>query len=321
MSTALWNPETSRKICKRLIVEGDLTLQTPASLGNGDQDDQVDIPLLTDALDGRPLLTGASLAGALRAYLTEIDSALARMLFGVERESANGEQSPLIVEDAWGDAKFVEVRDGVRIAPKSRTAAHDALYTRELWAAGTVFQLRFELLFCEDRSGDTAKTAAIETNLKRAMATALSALENQRISVGGRKTRGYGRAKVETWTVTEYDLTTQAGLSAWLGGTTAHSQTGPIATALAVGSHSDTRPRFEIHAQFSLDGSLMIRSAGREAPAPDMVHLKARHLKRTTDVNGAISLDAEEQNILSGTALAGALRARTAKIEIGRAHV
>ncbi len=67
-----WSGDVSRKIVRRIVVEGDLVLQTPAHFGNGDGDDLVDMPLLTDPLDEKtPLLTGASIAGALRGYLHE----------------------------------------------------------------------------------------------------------------------------------------------------------------------------------------------------------------------------------------------------------
>ncbi|NUQ01877.1 MAG: hypothetical protein HUU35_18690, partial [Armatimonadetes bacterium] len=71
----LWQPEQSRRIRKRIVVTGQLELVTPAHLGNGDGDEQVDLPLLRETTfasklgDERPILTGASLAGALRSYL------------------------------------------------------------------------------------------------------------------------------------------------------------------------------------------------------------------------------------------------------------
>jgi CRISPR/Cas system CMR subunit Cmr4 (Cas7 group RAMP superfamily) len=51
------------------VVEGDLVLETPAHFSNGDSDEITDMPLLVDPLEGKPLLTGASIAGALRAFL------------------------------------------------------------------------------------------------------------------------------------------------------------------------------------------------------------------------------------------------------------
>ena len=62
----------SRRIAERILIEGTLILETPAHFGNGDTVGFTDIPLLLDPLEGKqPLLTGASLAGALRTYLRE----------------------------------------------------------------------------------------------------------------------------------------------------------------------------------------------------------------------------------------------------------
>ena len=43
------------------------------------------------------------------------------LLFGSDKGDDYGEQSPLIVEDAFGKHAFVELRDGVRLAGASRT--------------------------------------------------------------------------------------------------------------------------------------------------------------------------------------------------------
>ncbi len=61
----------SREIIKRIIVEGELVLLTPTSLGNGDADGLTDMSLLLDEHEERALLTGTSVAGALRNYLRE----------------------------------------------------------------------------------------------------------------------------------------------------------------------------------------------------------------------------------------------------------
>jgi CRISPR/Cas system CSM-associated protein Csm3 (group 7 of RAMP superfamily) len=192
-----WSGDVSRKIVRRIVVEGDLVLQTPAHFGNGDSDNLVDMPLLTDPLDDKtPLLTGASIAGALRGYLheheygfrTKVDTEANAtrspivLLFGGNRGYEYGEQSPLIVEDARGKNAVIELRDGVGLAGKSRTADHDKLFTIEMWEAGTTFPLRFELIV---RQRDDAFA------LKQALATALAGFNDGSITIGARKRRGY----------------------------------------------------------------------------------------------------------------------------------
>jgi CRISPR/Cas system CSM-associated protein Csm3 (group 7 of RAMP superfamily) len=322
MTRPLWSPDTSRRIIARIVVEGDLVLQTPAHFSNGDTDELTDMPLLVDPLDGkRPLLTGASIAGALRSYLRErergygqpaVRSSASVLLFGSLKGDDQGEQSPLIVEDALGKPGTygIETRDGVGIDPKSRTARHDRLFDVQLWRAGTIFPLRFELLIRESDNADA---------LKRALATALTGLEDGSITLGARKRRGYGKVSIKGWRVKVYDLTQPDGLLDWIEhGDEPLQNVSPvpkITAALGVADLIDDRREFlHITAKFRLNGSLLIRSgSGQDDWGPDMVHLHS-HLA-----------DGTRKPILSGTSLAGALRARALKIANtlgpgGRAH-
>lgn len=309
VADALWAGKQSRKIISRIVVEGDLVLQTPAHFGNGDTDELVDMPLLVDPLDGRtPLLTGASIAGALRSYLRERERGYGQradnesgsvLLFGALKDNEEGEQSSLIVEDALGKNFGIEIRNGVAIDPQSRTSREDRLFGLELWQAGTTFPLRFELLI---REGDD------EVKLKQALATALEGFNNGSITLGARKRRGYGRVYVPGWRVKIYDLTTPEGLLDWIeNGDKPLDDVNPVSDikkALGVEELLPDKRRFlRLSAFFFLDGSLLIRSgSGQDERGPDIVHLHARQA------------DGSVKPVLSGTSLAGALRARALKI-------
>jgi CRISPR/Cas system CSM-associated protein Csm3 (group 7 of RAMP superfamily) len=314
-----WAGDASRRIVTRIVVTGELVLRTPAHFSNGDTDDLTDMPLLVDPLDGKsPLLTGASIAGALRSYLRAIEKGYQKplpesqdredqaakaerqsatvMLFGGFRGDDYGEQSPLIVDDALGTNFGIEMREGVRIKPESRTAEENKLFDLQLWQAGTTFPLRFELLIREGQDPDM---------MKQGLATALSGLSNGGIPLGARKRRGYGQVRVAEWRVSTYDLKTADGLLAWIAGVAAPgTQCGSdIHALLGVMSLDDTRQAFTWRATFSLDGSLLIRSgSGRDDTGPDWVHLQARQA------------GGDFQPVLSGTSLGGALRARALKI-------
>ncbi len=311
MTKPYWSSETSRKIVKRIIVEGEIVLQTPAHLSNGDTDALTDMPLLVDPLDGKtPLLTGASIAGALRSYLREREhgyggsaerSSAVVMLFGSLKGDDDGEQSPLIVEDALGKPGTfgIEMREGVGIDPKSRTAKEDRLFDMQLWHAGTTFPLRFELLIREHDDADA---------LKYALATALTGLSDGSITLGARKRRGYGRVEAREWRVRTYDLTNPDDLLAWIErgheSLTDGEPSSDVHATLGVSETKDDRRNlFHIQATFSLDGSLLIRSgSGQDDQGPDMVHLHARQA------------DGTRKPVLSGAALAGAIRARALRI-------
>lgn len=324
MAFPLWSGEQSRRIITRVVVEGDLVLQTAAHFGNGDGDDLTDMPLLLDPLDeahGKetPLLTGASIAGALRSYLRAREQghqtplperhqqqAIDRertgapvRLFGGFKGDDDGEQSPIIVDDALGQNCGIEIRDGVQLDSATRTAADKTKFDLQLWQAGSTFQLRFELVIREDDDGP---------KLRQALVTALGGLTDGGITLGARKRRGYGRANVTQWRVKEYDLRSVDGLCDWIeqGSESLAPECAVTSLQTALGVPqvlNDASTGFTINVTFSLDGALLIRSgSGRDDVGPDTVHLHARQP------------DGTKKPVLSGTSLGGALRARSLKI-------
>ena len=334
-SDAFWSKDRSRRIVKRIIVEGELVLETPVHFGSGESSDEADMPLLVDEYDGSPLLTGTSLAGSLRAYLRsrqagyahpypisktenkdrhqkelkEEQERLAVKLFGSFRMDDEGRQSPLIVEDSLGKGGSygIEIRNGVRLETRTRTAKEGALYDMQLWQAGTIFPMRLELLISDQHPDEEQnKGWAEEKKLCQALAMALEGLQNGDITMGTRKRRGFGRIKVSSWTVKQFDLRKPTQLIDWLenGATPIQTQSNvrsgnDIFSLLEVDAQTDQRQWFALNAQFSLEGSLLIRSNGREGDkGPDMVHL-TNHAK---------------QPILSGTSVAGALRQQARRI-------
>ena len=301
----------SREIVERIIIQGDLILETPASFGSGDKEELVDIPLLLDPLEGKSLLTGASLAGALRSYLREREcgygetsdnKSLYLNLFG-RQEDGEGEQSLLIVHDSLGDKSTVELRDGVKIDPITRTALDKHKFDFELLEAGTCFKIRMELLVQEKRRDE----------LLRGLAISLQGLEKCEINLGIRKRRGFGKCRVKQWKVCHYNLAEPKGLIEWLNTRCLDNgklkvdqtvvKTGKNISALlnATDTDLDKRKRFTLDATFSLNGSLLIGSAFDNVNAPDSVHLKSKRGEQVVPV-------------LSGTSLAGALRARALRI-------
>lgn len=310
----------SRQIGERWVIEGDLVLQTPTHLGNGDTDGIVDMPLLLDEATGRALLPGTSLAGALRNYLRErrhgfekrAPDALIEALFGGEKGNDEGSQSALIIDDALGEMPGIELRDGVRIDPITRTAKIDIddgvlrgyKYDLQLLEAGTTFPLRMELLL--SRGND-------QQQMKQMLALALHGLEAGEVAIGLRKRRGFGVCRVERWRVTRYDFTKPTDLLAWLAEDHPDWKFAPgdqrsgqhIADLLGVSLErvEDRCNRCRIHAHFIIDGSLLIRAGfGEQDRGPDTVHL---HSARP---GGA------RKPVLSGTSLAGALRHRAERI-------
>lgn len=327
---------SNRNIIRRIILRGILVLDTPTCLGSGDADSPIDLPLLRDTISNHALLTGSSIAGALRNYLRECNKGynlndyrhdLVTTLFGdlffykdetniSEPEriklKAQDNQSLLIVDDAISsDIIKSELRDGVKINSVTRTAEAKQKYDLEVLQAGTEFPLCFELLIEKDSD---------EPSLLKGLAIALQGLEKGEISLGMKKRRGFGRCKVHNWQVWSFNLEDAGDRIAWL--TLDHSwltdrpctkspavNTSIVAAMKEAGLQfvdewDDKRDRFIINATFKLIGSLLIRS-GQAATgrAPDVVHLKSHR------VGEEIPLP-----VISGTSLAGVLRHRAERI-------
>jgi CRISPR/Cas system CSM-associated protein Csm3 (group 7 of RAMP superfamily) len=284
----------SRGLQERIQVTGALLLETPAHLGAGDSDGPLDMPLILDPLEGRALLPGTSLAGALRNHLAQIDGRLADRLFGrVGDDESVG--SWLIVDDALGSHPEVELRDGVEINPKTRTAEDKKKFDIELLEAGTEFPLSLELLVPENSPVD----------LIRASATALHGLETGAIRLGTRKRRGYGRCRVTRWNVRRYDLTTPKGVIAYLESDPTGEAAGDrICSLLGVAPLDEQpAPTLSFDGTFLIDGPLLIRSGSGDPDTPDFLHLHSRRAGKSAPVP-----------VLSGTSLAGALRSRALRI-------
>lgn len=334
---------THRSVRERIVANGKLILETPASFGNGDADSFTDMPLLEDEVDRTPLLTGTSIAGALRNYLRERErgfeqesprapdrqsgqdekqfraaqkrerESLAVRLFGSYSGDDEGCQSPLIVHDARGSTNEYELRDGVKIDLATRTAADDKKYDYRLLAAGTTFELRFELLVGQPPDGDFA---AHRRQLLRALVTALDGLTRGEITLGARKRRGFGRCTAEEWEVYSYDLTKPVELLTWLseGREDATAWTPPVKPLSwtefvdSLGNDAqliaDQRKQLKLSATFGVDGSVMVRSGfGESDKGADMVHLHSFRERQK-----------QRRPIIAGTSWAGALRSRATQI-------
>lgn len=326
-----------REIIKRIIVRGVLVLDTPTCLSNGDAEGVIDMMLLRDSISPNALLTGSSIAGALRNYLHEYEkdycksatrqdmaSKLFGDLFAYKNEKDKSEQekiklrekdsqSPLIIDDALSSTiPKVELRDGVKINGATGTAYNGAKYDLEFLTAGTQFPLSFELLVQEEA----------EAELKKALAIALRGLEKGEISLGMKKRRGFGHCKVEKWQVWEFDLRKPKDRIEWLKfdhwtRELSHKKKSFESIVVALGGISlkqqiDKRDRLFIHAKFKLASPLLIRSSqdlikraatdkNSKLCVPDVIHLRSQR-------NG------NPEPVVSGTSLAGALWHRAERI-------
>ncbi len=320
--------QNSRKVSERIFIQGELVLETPANFGNGDTDSLTDIPILFDTLDDKkPLLSGTSIAGALRNYLRQLEAGygakegrdgalMAERLFGYLDEDKKNDRTDsilswLMVDDALGelpgDKNAIELRDGVAIDPKTRTAKLDKnkkgqKFDLELLAAGTRFRLHFEFWLNENNR-----------SYLEALALALKGFEEGTIGLGLRKNRGYGRCKVAGWQIQRYRMDDKNGILNWLSHQEPEQDVfqSDIMRLLDVSSDQTHQgEKFVLDAQFKLDSSLLIRSGTGNPAGTDFVHLRSLRIDSDDDPQFAM------KPVLSGTSLAGVIRHRAQRIAL-----
>jgi CRISPR/Cas system CSM-associated protein Csm3 (group 7 of RAMP superfamily) len=328
-----------RHIIERILIRGTLILDTPTCLGSGDADGPTDMMLVRDSISLHALLTGASIAGALRNYVHEREdgygkeeqnNSVSASLFGGISKDDDGDQSRLIINDSISsEVPKTEIRDGVKINSVTHTAEDKAKYDLEFLAAGTEFPLCFELLIEKEKNKTEEQFVQYKRQLIEALAIALQGLEPKKdsndsecendsksgeISLGMKKRRGFGRCHVKEWQVWNFNLEDVGDRNLWLN--FEHWRTGfipifnvrtSITEALGIEldiKREDKRDRFLLHATFKLVGSLLIRS-GQDSTerAPDVVHLKSHRPDKPNP-----------ESVLSGTSLAGVLRHRAERI-------
>ncbi|NTW03386.1 MAG: hypothetical protein HGA19_19275, partial [Oscillochloris sp.] len=285
--------------------------------------------LLRDSVSDAALLTGSSIAGALRSYLRSYErgyradepeernfdlKSLAELLFGGRKGDDEGFQSPLIIADALSETPpQVELRDGVRINSATRTPDAQGKYDLELLPAGTRFPLCFELALTELPSSkldrDPMSQAAYERSLREALLIALQGLESGLIGIGMKKRRGFGCCAATEWKVWEFDMSDPSDMVAWLAfgrdyGDSYHREAGNLATLIGTDSVRKSVVKVtRLEATFALEGSILIRAGQDEADyGPDVRHLHARQA------------DGTSMPVISGTALAGVLRHQAERI-------
>lgn len=153
--------------------------------------------------DGRYFVQGAGVAGALRSWLQPQNAAVSDRLFG--KASAEGQ---LAVSDCvFGPEAALVVRPRLRINGETGTAADKARFDTAHIETGASFALR---LVWKGLGAPGAERDTLEL--------LLAALQSGEITLGGQRSNGFGRMRLQRVYCTEYDLTCEADRTAWLNG-------------------------------------------------------------------------------------------------------
>lgn len=315
--------QSSRNIQGRYVIHFVLTLQTPAMFGSGNTDDLLDISIQRDPESEDPLLTGSSIAGALRSHLCDQlfgyrdvyklngEDSRESLLFGGNRTDPYGEQSPLIAFDSIGripDEQNTIIRDGVAVRLDTGTAKDGAKYEYELLPENTSFPIRV----------DVWKTEKNQEDIITLIYYSLHGFEDGSIRLGGRKSRGFGLVSANQWSIVYYDFTKIDGLIKWLkrveipynldenaqpSNNRYWSKLDQAIASLGISPNNlvDRRSYFKVEITCKQTSGLIIHSA----PDP-MVDAYA-------DID-SIHLHSNNTPVIPGTSIAGVLRNRALRI-------
>lgn len=192
---------------------------SPLHCGGGEESWLQDQPVVRDAF-GYWIIPGTSVAGALRELAEQLDGAAADSLFGGKKASMFWASDARLLDydgrpvlDKLLAGEKVELpqgpflRDHVRLNSENETAEDRAKFDEEIVPAGTRFALEFAF--------DPWDRSDVEREL--ALFDQVCALAAQGgMSLGGHGTNGMGAYRALCTECRDFDLTSFAGMQAWL---------------------------------------------------------------------------------------------------------
>jgi len=283
-----------RQILKKWLISGTLKTLSPLIIGTGDQSDDIDIILQKDE-NANPYIPATSIAGSLRHSLFEEhdlqqDREAIRTIWG-DTFRINGKDKTVKSAIYFSDAKInpnytIELRDGIRIDPKTGLVADGAKFDHEALSKGAKF--KFKIIIEQTKLDD-------ETIIKKMIYTMKFLLESGEFSIGAMNTKGYGKVKLRKTHITVFDFRQKTDVISWLEGKEKTQYEKDVATNGCY--QKKTENDLTIAINLKLKTSLLIRSYSADPNAPDASYMTS-----------------QGQAVLPGSSVKGALRQRAEKI-------
>lgn len=290
----------SRSIAARHCIVGTLTTCTPIHIGAAEKGEDTDLLVQRDA-QGRLLIPGTSMAGALRAALrrrralsNEAPDWDGTGLWG--KEDATDWASFVLVEDSVGTGQTL-VREHVALDRIHAAAVDSGLFTREIVPIGTDFA--FELTVEEPSRKETGDAA--DPSASGLLDDVIELLSTSGIRVGAAQSRGLGRVQLTQWELWHEDWSSPTGMSAILNASV--RRTKGEADALAPDSWC-----LRVRVEWKPVGAVMSTTAVQAAVADDVPTVtpladgKAALLLAGSGIKGALGAHMER---LARTVAAG----------------
>lgn len=266
----------------KLVLKGKVELLSPLLIGGGENDES-DIDVIKDK-NGNPFIPATSFIGVLRHYFQPFISEKDKLnnFWGYsEKKVSKGSSvscSDLVLEDG---STTVIVRDGVRIDNKKGMAKDKGKYDYEVVERGVSFKL---IMIASYNDKDTKEFA------KKMLGTIQSSLSEEKINFGAKSNNGLGKVKLSDSVIYDYDFSNKENVLAWL-----KNADGSIVSDISKFEIKDES--FVIDSFFDLKTSLIVKSYPTDPNSPDSTNIKSN-----------------TQNVLPGTSIKGAIRARAERI-------
>ncbi|MDY0095783.1 MAG: RAMP superfamily CRISPR-associated protein [Candidatus Vecturithrix sp.] len=284
----------NKPIIGKIIVQGEVECLSPLHIGNG-KDERSDLDVLLDA-QGNPFIPATSLVGVLRHATKNIAPQEDwKKFWGYTSEKQDeqepGQQSSMHCSDLICQSQTLKpvIRDGIEIDNITGIVKKQRKYDYELVERGTRFKLNMEFSYKE----------ADKEFVRRMAATIYTLLNDKQIRLGAKTNSGFGEICLLENTTKIYEFqfspTTKSDVLYWL--TRNFSAKQPIAVNVLGTPFEITSNHFNINASFWLKNSLIVRSYSADPDAPDATHITSNN-----------------DWILPGSSLKGAIRARAERI-------
>ena len=264
------------KILGKIIISGIIENLSPLLIGSG-IDEQTDNDIILDSA-GQPFIPATSVAGVIKnifyQYFNEGELEKFKIFWGDNKTN----QSQIDFYDLYikKDEYKIEQRHGNRIDNKTGTAADQAKYDFQILSKNTQFDLHIVITVYNELE-----------YCKKIAKTIASQLTSGNISFGAKTNLGLGNIKLLEPKISLLDFSKKEDLEKWL-----EIDFNEIGDGFEI-----TNNNFSINANFNIKNSLIIREYTPEPHKADQSHLKSNN-----------------DNIISGTSLKGALRSRAEKI-------
>lgn len=277
----------ARPVKGRLLLTGDLEIQSPLHVGGLEINGSVDLPLARNGC-GKYYVPGTSLAGTFRAWFGQAFDIhqVTNWMWGDDNGASHVIVHDAVVKDGYVD---VEIRDGVSIDRRWGTAAKRMKYEFEILPKGTCFSFMLE---CDYNSES-------ETFVKNGIAYFIDSLQHKEVFLGANRSKGFGQVKLINKELYDADFSTAEGLLSYIE----RDRKGVLVSNLS--TWKTLEPKHKPTISFKIDwrpkDSVMVKS-GYEGAIIDILPL----------VSG---IGAEQVSlVIPGSSWKGALRSRAESI-------